>query len=142
LNRNFPAANWQAEPVSYRWHVDGDETVPIGTGSAPASEPETVALIGLIDRLKPEAVIAVHAPLACIDDADGSPLGHWLAERSGLPLVSGIGYSTPGSMGTWAAEKGLLWITWEFPRLSIEELSRDQAPVLSEILSGAADHLI
>ena len=142
LNRNFPAANWQPEPVGYRWHVDEEETVRIETGSEPASEPETAALIGLVERLKPEAVIALHAPLACIDDPGKTPLGVWLAEKSGLPLVSDIGYPTPGSMGTWAQENGLPWITWEFPRLSIEELSRDQAPILADILTGAADGLI
>lgn len=139
LNRNFPASNWRPAPVGYRWHVDEPDAEPveIATGEAPASEPESRALLDLIERLNPERVLTLHAPLACIDDPDESLLGRWLAERTRLPLVRDIGYPVPGSMGTWAAERGLPWITWEFPRHSIEELSRDCVPVLVDLLEGA-----
>lgn len=138
LNRNFPATNWQPDPVGYRWHVDEPEAEPIAihTGSEPASEPESRALLSLIETLQPERVIALHAPLGCIDDPDDSAVGHWLAEKIGLPLVTEIGYPTPGSMGTWAGERGLPWITWEFPKLSMEELSPDYVPLLVEIMAG------
>lgn len=140
LNRNFPASNWQNDPVDYRWHVDEPEAPPVSieTGDAPGSEPESRALIDLVDRLGPDRIVALHAPLACIDDPDRSLVGAWLAERTGLPLVTEIGYPTPGSMGSWAIERGLPLITWEFPRLSIEELSRDFVPVLLEILGDAS----
>ncbi|MCB1231893.1 MAG: murein tripeptide amidase MpaA [Verrucomicrobiae bacterium] len=142
LNRNFPAANWQPEPVGYRWHVDEPEAAPvtIGTGSEPASEPETRALLELLDRLRPSRVVALHAPLACVDDPCDSPAGRWLAERTALPLVTEIGYPTPGSMGSWAIERNLPWITWEFPKRSIEELSRDYVPILVEMLTGEEFH--
>ncbi len=39
-------------------------------------------------KLRPDAVVALHAPLACLDDATLGPLAVWLAEKSGLPLVS------------------------------------------------------
>lgn len=134
LNRNFPAANWQPHPVGVRWHVDEPEIdpVPIRTGDAPASEPETAALIALIERLAPRRVIGLHAPLACIDDPGRTTAGRWLAERAGLPLVEDIGYPVPGSMGTWAGELGLPLITWEFPAKSVEALSRETVPVLLE----------
>ncbi len=140
LNRNFPAGNWQGEPVGYRWHLDEADAdpVPIHPGDAPSSEPETRALIDLIDRLRPRLVISLHAPLACVDDPDDSPAGRWLASRTGLPLVTEIGYPTPGSMGSWAIERRLPLITWEFPRESVEALSRDYVPVLLEILEGNA----
>ena len=138
LNRNFPASDWQPDPVGYRWHVDEPEAEPIAihTGSEPASEPESRALLGLIERLRPERVISLHAPLACIDDPDDSAAGRWLAKTTGLPLVTEIGYPTPGSMGTWAGERGLPWITWEFPKRSMEELSPDYVPLLVEMLTG------
>ncbi|MCB1077246.1 MAG: murein tripeptide amidase MpaA [Verrucomicrobiae bacterium] len=144
LNRNFPTADWQEANVGVRWHVDepGSGKLPIGTGSSPGSEPETRALIDLIDRHCPEQVIALHAPLACIDDPLDSPAGRWLSERTGLPLVTEIGYPTPGSFGTWAAERGLPVITWEFPKRSIEDLSRDAVPVLIQILEGGMEGLL
>lgn len=135
LNRNFPASNWRAEPLGYRWHVDCPEEslVPIETGSAPASEPESQALLDLMKRVQPDRIVALHAPLACIDDPDASETGRWLAERTGMPLVTQIGYPTPGSMGSWAIETGVALITWEFPRQSIEELSREVVPVLLDL---------
>lgn len=137
LNRNLPASNWQSDPVGYRWHVDEPEEdpIPIGTGHAPGSEPETSSLLQLIERLQPELVVALHAPLACIDDPDRSKAGHWLSRRTGLPLVSEIGYPTPGSLGSWAIEHSLPVITWEFPRQSIEELSREFVPILCDLLT-------
>jgi protein MpaA len=140
LNRNFPTSNWQSEPVRYRWHLEEDSApdVAIQTGSHPGSEPETRALIELIECLKPDRIIALHAPLGCVDDPDDSAAGRWLADRAALPLVTNIGYPTPGSLGTWAQERELPLITWEFPPDSIEALSRDAVPVLGSILSGEA----
>ncbi len=139
LNRNFPTENWQAEPPACRWFIEDpkEEELSIGTGSAPASEPETRALIDLIEEINPQLIIALHGPLACIDDPLSSPVGKWIAEKTGLPLVSEIGYPTPGSMGTWAGEKKIPLITWEFPKYSIEDLSRTQTPVLVDILKGS-----
>ncbi|MEX2577462.1 MAG: murein tripeptide amidase MpaA [Verrucomicrobiales bacterium] len=134
LNRNFPARDWQPGTTTCLWHVDEAEALPISTGPEPASEPESKALISLIEDCKPEQVLTLHGPLGCVDDPNGSPLGHWIGARTGLPVVSEIGYPTPGSMGTWAAERGLPWITWEFPPESIESISKTQVPVLMDIL--------
>ena len=136
LNRNFPTANWQPEPVSYRWTLDDPERVTIGTGSAPGSEPESQGLINLIDDLQPAMVVSLHGPLACIDDPNKTPLGKALSERTSLPLVTDIGYPTPGSFGTWAAERDLPVITYEFPDESIEWLTRKHGPVLEALLDG------
>jgi protein MpaA len=85
--------------------------------------------------LKPEAVVALHAPLGCVDDANDSPLGHWLAERSGLPLVADVGYPTPGSFGTWGAEHGMPVVTYEFPLTTPDQATREQVPMLVELIS-------
>lgn len=136
LNRNFPSSNWSPQEVSYRWHCDGEERVPILTGSAPGSEPETRVLLEVIRRFRPRCIVALHGPLACIDDPDESEEGCWVAEQTGLPLVTDIGYPTPGSLGSWAGENGYPIITWEFPAHSGESLNRSQAPVLEKILRG------
>jgi len=135
LNRNFPTGDWQPDPVPHRSTLDDPRDVLLSPGAHPGSEPETQALIALIHELKPESVIALHAPLACIDDPKQSPLGKWLAESSGLPLVEDVGYPTPGSFGTWGAENGVAVITYEFPLTTTDALVREHVPVLVELLT-------
>lgn len=136
LNRNFPTQTWQNTPATCRWHADEPERLPILTGSAPGSEPETTALVRLIEHLAPSSILSLHGPLACVDDPLATPLGNWIAGKTGLPLVPDVGYPTPGSLGTWAAERNIPIVTWEFPPERIEILSRSQVPVLIEILKG------
>jgi protein MpaA len=137
LNRNFPTRDWRAGTVTHRSTIEDPSDVLLGTGAHGASEPETEALISLVARLTPDVVIALHAPLACIDDARMSPLGQRLAARTGMPLVRDIGYATPGSFGTWGGEQGIPVITYEFPLAATEVLMRDHVPVLVDLLSGA-----
>jgi len=136
LNRNFPTKDWQPEPVAHRSTLEDPRDVLLSPGSHPGSEPETQALMGLIGELAPRNVIALHAPLACIDDGNQGPLGHWLAERAGLPLVPDVGYPTPGSFGTWGAELGIGVVTYEFPLSTMDALVREHVPVLVELLVG------
>ena len=138
LNRNFPTGDWSPKPVLHRSTMDASREVALSPGSRPGSEPETTALISLIHELKPETVVALHAPLACIDDDELGPLAHWLSEKTGLPLVSDVGYPTPGSFGTWGGEQGLGVVTYEFPLTGNDALVRDHVPVLAELLSGEA----
>jgi murein peptide amidase A len=135
LNRNFPTADWQPNPVPHRSTLDDPRDVLLSPGPEPGSEAETKALIALIHELKPEAVIALHAPLACIDDANQSLLGRWIAERTGLPFVADVGYPTPGSFGTWGRENGVPVITYEFPMTSTDALVREHVPVLVDLLT-------
>jgi len=136
LNRNFPTRDWQPDPVTHRSTLEEPRDVLLSPGSAPASEAETKALIALIEEVRPEVVVALHAPLACIDDAKDGPLARWLSRRTGLPLVREIGYPTPGSLGTWGGERGIAVVTYEFPLASTDELVRTHVPVLVELLAG------
>jgi protein MpaA len=136
LNRNFPSRDWQAGPVTHRSTLEDESDIQLSPGDGAGSEPETRALMALISALRPEAVIALHAPLACIDDANESPLGRRLASRTALPLVRDVGYPTPGSFGTWGADQGLPVVTYEFPLAATEVLMRDHVPVLVELLAG------
>lgn len=137
LNRNFPTSNWSPESVVYRWSSESPRDTEIGTGGAPASEPETSSLLALVERLQPDTIISLHAPLGCIDDPFASPLGKQLAQRTGLEFVTNIGYPAPGSFGTWAKECQQLLITYELPHASLEALRRDHCPVLLQVLTGA-----
>ena len=137
LNRNFPASNWTPGNVLHRWSHGGEQLVRLSTGTYAGSEPETQALLGVIDRFQPREVIAIHGPLACVDDPLLSPRGRWLAQRTGLPLVSEIGYPTPGSFGTWATAQKLSVITWEFPAESVWHLTERYGPIIAELMSNS-----
>ena len=136
LNRNFPTQDWQPDPVTHRSTMDDPSYVLLNTGPHPGSEAETTALMRLVEELKPETVIALHAPLACIDDANPGPLARWLAEKTGMPLVHGVGYPTPGSFGAWGAEQGFGVVTFEFPLTDKDALVREHVPILVELLRG------
>jgi protein MpaA len=125
LNRNFPTRNWGPLPPG-----------ELSPGAAAGSEPETRALIALVARLQPAAVVSLHSDLACVDDPGATPLGHWLSQRSGLPLVPDIGYPTPGSFGTWCRERGLPVITYELEKAGCQELRVRHAPLFTELLIG------
>jgi protein MpaA len=134
LNRNFPSKDWRPGTVTHRSTIEDRSDILLSTGEAPASEPETQALLSLIRDLNPRAVVALHAPLACIDDANDSDLGHRLAQRTGMPLVRDVGYPTPGSFGSWGSDNGVPVVTYEFPLAATEVLMRDHVPVLVELL--------
>ena len=134
LNRNFPARNWAPAPVTHRSTLEDPSDVVLSPGDRPGSEPEVRALLGLIADLQPRAVVALHAPLACIDDAHDTPLGRRLAARTGMPLVQDVGYPTPGSFGSWGTDHGVPVVTYEFPVAATEVLMRDHVPVLVELL--------
>jgi protein MpaA len=136
LNRNFPTSDWTPDHVAHRSTLDDPSDVLLATGSHPGSEPETLALINLIAELKPQAAIALHAPLACIDDEHRTALGQWLAERTSMPLVTSVGYATPGSFGTWGTEHHLSVVTYEFPLTNPDALVREHVPVLVELLAA------
>ena len=106
LNRNFPARNWRRE------HPPGYDP-----GTGPLSEPEAACFAALVERLQPRAVVAVHAPFACINH-DG-PAAGWaaaVAAACGWPAQADIGYPTPGSLGSWlGVDRGLPVLTIELP---------------------------
>jgi protein MpaA len=134
LNRNFPSKDWRPGTVTHRSTIEDKSDVLLTTGDRPASEPEVQALLALIEELQPRAVVALHAPLACVDDANDSPFGRRLAQRTGMPLVRDVGYPTPGSLGSWGSDNGVAVVTYEFPLAATEVLMRDHVPVLVELL--------
>ena len=136
LNRNFPTTNWSPDPVFYKSRAHDARDIALTPGPGPASEPETRALIALIDRLQPRAVVSFHSALACVDDSGASHLGRQLAERCALPFLTEIGYPTPGSMGTWAGERGLNLVTMELEDASLYTLKDRHVPILIDLMTG------
>ncbi|MCH7701476.1 MAG: DUF2817 domain-containing protein [Planctomycetes bacterium] len=110
LNRNFPTDDWQRGRRRSRYY---------GGGCA-ASEPETRALIRLIERIRPRQIITVHSISEhrfCNNfDGPGARLARMLARGNGYPVTGSIGYPTPGSFGTWAGvERHIPTVTLELP---------------------------
>lgn len=110
LNRNFPTKNWEA----------GDSRSRMFGGFKPASEPETKAVMRLIERVRPAVIVTIHSinrNRFCNNyDGPGRKVARLLAKYNKYPVTSTIGYPTPGSFGTWAGvERGIPTITLELP---------------------------
>lgn len=142
LNRNFPVPNWGEGEILYRWTSKDPRDVRLSPGETPGSEPETAALLAVVEELRPQYVLSIHAPLACVDCPFASPLAVWLAERTGLELVPDVGYPTPGSFGTWARPRTVRVVTWELPHLALEELRLKYDDVLVQLLSGEPKEIL
>ncbi|MDQ6801066.1 MAG: murein tripeptide amidase MpaA [Acidobacteriota bacterium] len=136
LNRNFPTSNWSPDPVCYKSRANDARDIALSPGAEPASEPETRALLSLLERLKPRAVVSLHSALACVDDAGASHLGRRLADRCALPFLTEIGYPTPGSMGTWASEREVNLVTLELEDASLYTLKDRHVPILIDLMTG------
>jgi len=112
LNRNFASKSW------------GTLRRPgYNPGAAPEDQPETKALVALIEHLQPHRIIAAHATYKMINwDGCGEPLAKEMSERCGYPVAHDMGYPTPGSFGTkYGVELGLEVITLESPYLLPDE---------------------
>jgi protein MpaA len=134
LNRNFPSETWKPDPVCHRATFEDPRDIELSPGTHPLSEPETKALTELIEGLDPHTVIAMHAPLDCIEDPKKGTLARWLSQKTGIKLIGDVGYPTPGSFGTWAAEEGYDVITFELPLEGANDMVRLYSPVFVELL--------
>jgi len=136
LNRNFPTSNWSPDPVHYKSRANDARDIALSPGTEPSSEPETKALLALIAKLNPRAIVTLHSALACVDDSGASHLGRQLADRCALPFLTEIGYPTPGSMGTWASERGLNLVTLELEDASLYTLKDRHVPIMLDLMTG------
>ena len=116
INRNFPTKNWKLT-----------EKNEFFGGDSPASEIETKFLIEVIEKYKPEIILTLHAPYKVVNyDGDASNIAEEISKIIGYPVEASIGYSTPGSFGTWAGiEKKIPTITLELDEeIDVKELRK------------------
>ena len=112
LNRNFASQSW------------GTQRRPgYNPGGAAEDQPETQALVALIERSSATRLVAVHATYRMVNwDGCGESLAHELAERCGYPVHHEMGYPTPGSFGAkYGVDRNLEVITLESPYLMVDE---------------------
>jgi protein MpaA len=136
LNRNFPAKNWKPDPIFYKNAKGEPQDIELSPGRSPGSESETKSLVKLMDVLRPKFLIGIHAALACIEDPEFSELSKWVANRSKLQLVESVGYETPGSLGSWAADNKITIITYELPSDSMMDIKNNHLSIIIDLLMG------
>lgn len=137
LNRNFPASDWRGGTVLSRWSSQTQQVVELSTGATPASEPETAALIALIERLASPWILTIHAPIGVVLEPEPSALGDALVARTHLPRVAAVQYLTPGVLDLWARERGIPCATLELPRITHDDAVVRFAPILADLVRGA-----
>lgn len=140
LNRNFPVDNWTENPVFYRTKIGEPQDIELRTGNESGSEPETKAILKIINEIKPESIISFHSALDCIEDPNNTALGQWISSETGIPLVDDVGYPTPGSFGTWAKENSIPLITFEVPIKPLTQMITNYVPTLIKLLLN--NHLL
>jgi protein MpaA len=143
LNRNFPSRNW------------GTKTKPgYDPGPVPASEPETKALLALIQRfMRAQSprhtpsrmkstlfILTLHEPFGFVN-FDG-PARMWaraIAHANGYAVKASVGYPTPGSLGTYfGIERRIPVVTLECAREPASAAWRRHKPALDAALTFVA----
>lgn len=135
LNRNFATSNWKSMTVVSRSVLEAPRDTFLSAGNCASSEPEVAALVRLVELLSPKAILAMHAPMGCIDAPQKTALVDSLVDVFNLPWVPSIGYETPGSLGTWCNEKKIECVTLELPRLPLELLFERYGAAFAEFLN-------
>lgn len=110
INRNFPAKNFPRKPDKR-----------FGGGREPLSEPETQAIRDAIEHARPAKIISIHSIKRGRHgnnyDGPAALLAEEMGHHNGYPVLSTMGYPTPGSLGSWAGvDRGIPTITLELPR--------------------------
>jgi protein MpaA len=121
LNRNFAGESWSEAPSPTFWstsmvRTDERRTQLSSPGTHPGSEPETQAIMALVERVEPELVIDLHTPLECVIAMSerSVPFAEHLAEPAQLRVVRKLDAPTPGDSASWCEAAGATAVTYEF----------------------------
>lgn len=95
LNRNFPGT-WRAQATKARYNP----------GPSAASEPETKAVIKLIEQYDPRKIVSLHQPFGNMNytGEPGRRLALAMQKKNRYPITPDIGYPTPGSFGNYCGK--------------------------------------
>jgi protein MpaA len=128
LNRNFPSSDWTSEAKAPRYNP----------GSKPASEPETLALIDLIQTQKPKAIVHFHSWEPCVvyTGSAGKKIAEMIGSLTPYPVREDIGYPTPGSLGQYG------WLNHKIPVICVEAQEHSDLASLWPIFSHGLERLL
>jgi protein MpaA len=135
LNRNLPTKDWSSEFSNKMYYP----------GPAPFSEPENKALVSIIEKYKPKAILTLHSFTEPQINANGNKDSGVIEFAEALYKVSSykkitigdeIGYSTPGCLGTYAGfERNIQTITYELPvGVSKEQILLENIAVINRAI--------
>jgi len=98
LNRNMPTKDWNPKAL--------DPKYPPGPN--PGSEPETKAVIRLLESFKPSMVFSLHSfsNFMLNTNGDCEAVAKAIQKVCGYKIEASIGYPTPGSLGTYCGVEG------------------------------------
>ena len=116
LNRNFPTKNWE---LTSKDEFFGGET--------PNSEIETQFMVDIIEEIKPNVILTIHAPFKIVNfDGPALEISKKISEIINYPIQQDIGYPTPGSFGTYCGvERNIPTITLELGEDETFEFQKD-----------------
>lgn len=127
LNRNMATNDWSPKISNPRYNP----------GPNPNSEPETRALIRLLEEWKPALVISLHSwqPMLNVNGAC-RPEAQAISQWTGYKIEESIGYPTPGCLGTYCGlERDMPTLTYEIERgISTRAILEIHLPALEEAL--------
>lgn len=130
INRNFPSKTWRSDYI-------GAGRYP---GLKPSSEPETRAVLDLIERYPPHLVVTLHAALGCVNwDGPGGAMAQVMASVNQYPLCASLGYETPGSLGLLTGvDKQIPTVTIELRPTGASANVKENLPALLTLLKHFA----
>ena len=106
LNRNFPTKNWELKEADSEYFG----------GKTAGSEAETMFLINIIEKYKPDLILTLHSPYAIVNyDGPAQNEAEIISKLTNYPVQKDIGYPTPGSFGNYCGvERNNPTITLEY----------------------------
>jgi murein peptide amidase A len=144
LNRNFPAATWRPDDsLTYPPGIDPDRRSPenrtnrSSPGTGAGSEPETLALIELVERLRPPLVVDLHTPLELLlvrGDVPASAV-ELLSGSANLPVVDELP-GCPGAFDDWLDERGIPAVVYEIEQAGLPAVCARHLRGLEALLRG------
>lgn len=130
LNRNFAGSSWQANVSG-----PGYSNLINGGGTAPESEPETLALANFIRQHHPRAVFSYHATANLISPnyaGDSSAIANLYDSKASYHFANGtktedaLGYTTTGDFEFWLLDIGIPNILIEQTTLIRDEINKNR----------------
>jgi zinc carboxypeptidase len=138
-NRNWPTDDWTGD--TYEAGPRGPLVLPGGGGTAPLSEPETLALAQFVLRLRPGALISYHSAASLIM---GGPTAHALgldviyAASTGYRVGDWTSYPVTGDLAQWAEDQGIPTVEVELPDHQSTDFEANWSALLDLLWSAFA----